>query len=138
MEQPLPTSESKSQSVTSALRKLLDEREAKGIATYGRSLQTHNGRDAVRDLVEELIDGAQYALQWEIERADLLSEIDRLKRRETDLEVCVEYELAENSRLQQAHADLSGALAYERARSRRLLAERDDALAEVNRLRGGA
>jgi hypothetical protein len=66
--------------VTTALRELLDAREQRGIATYGRSLTTHNGRVSPQDLVEELIDGAQYALQWELERSDLLEDISRLKR----------------------------------------------------------
>jgi len=65
--------------VTAALRILLDAREAKGVETYGCSLMTHNGRSSPRDLVEELIDGAQYALQWELERRDLLAEIARLQ-----------------------------------------------------------
>lgn len=67
------------QSVTRALMDLLAERERKGIETYGRSLETFNGRDATRDLLEELIDGAQYALQWQMERAELLAEIKRLR-----------------------------------------------------------
>ena len=57
----------------------LREREGKGIATSGRSLEAFNGRAAPRDLKEELIDGLQYAMQWEMERAELMAEIVRLK-----------------------------------------------------------
>lgn len=70
-EQPLPSAGG--ESVTRALMRLLEERERKGIETYGRSLETFNGRISPRDLVEELIDGAQYALQWEMERAELIA-----------------------------------------------------------------
>lgn len=70
----------RSRPVTGAVRALLDERERRGIATYGVSLTTWNGRSSPRDLVEELIDAAQYALQWEMERADLMAEVERLKR----------------------------------------------------------
>jgi hypothetical protein len=79
-DQPLPTVDPRSRPVTTALRELLDAREQRGIATYGRSLTTHNGRVSPRDLVEELIDGAQYGLQWELERTDMLEDIARLKR----------------------------------------------------------
>lgn len=75
-EQPLPGPGQ--QSVTRAVMALLEERERKGIATYGKSLSTFNGRVSPRDLVEELIDGAQYALQWEVERAELIAIIHDL------------------------------------------------------------
>jgi len=68
-EQPLPRAGARS--VTAAVRALLDERERKGIATYGRSLETFNGRDCLRDLAEELIDAVQYTEQWRLERAAL-------------------------------------------------------------------
>lgn len=62
-------------SVTSLLRQELPERlaerEKAGIARYGRSLETWNGRDAHRDLMEELLDAIQYAKQAELERKDL-------------------------------------------------------------------
>lgn len=68
-EQPLPSAGR--QSVTRAVRDLLDQRERKGVETYGTTLQTFNGRDAGRDLVEELIDGVQYAMQLRLERGAL-------------------------------------------------------------------
>ena len=73
-DQPLP--QPGKTDVTESLIALLRERQQKGIETYGTSLFTFNGRDSTRDLVEELVDAAQYALQWQIERADLLAELD--------------------------------------------------------------
>jgi hypothetical protein len=43
-----------------------------GIAKYGRPLETFNGRNALRDLYEELLDGAQYVKQRLLEEDDLL------------------------------------------------------------------
>lgn len=43
------------------------ERQQVGIARYGTSLQPYNGRDALRDLAEEILDGAQYARQLVVE-----------------------------------------------------------------------
>lgn len=60
------------------LRMLL-EREIRGIEVYGQSLTTHNGRNAIRDLLEELIDGWQYAVQVSLEWESLISENARLR-----------------------------------------------------------
>lgn len=60
------------------LRMLLD-REAEGIKTYGRTLQTNNGRDALTDALEEAIDLWQYLVQLGLERESLISEIARLR-----------------------------------------------------------
>jgi hypothetical protein len=57
---------------------MLSEREAEGIAKYGCSLESHNGRDVHKDLEEELIDGWQYAVQARMEREDLRSLARRL------------------------------------------------------------
>lgn len=57
--------------VTETLIQMLRARQAKGIATYGRSLETFNGRDAEIDLAEELIDASQYAVQVLLERKRL-------------------------------------------------------------------
>lgn len=56
------------------LRMLL-RREAKGIATYGTTLRSENGRDAVRDALEELIDAWQYLVQIGLERDALLGRV---------------------------------------------------------------
>lgn len=54
----------------SAVRDLLAERKRVGLERYGRPLQAFNGRDATRDLREELADGAVYARQVREERGD--------------------------------------------------------------------
>ncbi len=38
-------------------------REQVGVARYGVALQAHNGRDYLRDLYEEILDGTLYARQ---------------------------------------------------------------------------
>jgi hypothetical protein len=43
-------------------------RKVQGIAKYGTALQGGNGRDALRDLYEELLDAAQYCRQVLYER----------------------------------------------------------------------
>lgn len=55
-----------------ALHRWLDEREAKGRESYGGPLTIFNGRDATRDLREELLDALVYAHQGEMERAALV------------------------------------------------------------------
>lgn len=62
-----------------AFLEMLAQREAKGIATYGTSLQTKNGRDVYQDLLEELIDGWQYAVQALLEHRTLKAENERLR-----------------------------------------------------------
>lgn len=64
--QPLPTPGQ--QNVFDALIAALRAREAQGIATYGRSLETFNGRDALRDAFEESCDQTLYLLQALLER----------------------------------------------------------------------
>lgn len=46
----------------------LQARKQVGLERYGSLLQAHNGRDALRDLYEELQDGLVYAKQAETER----------------------------------------------------------------------
>lgn len=48
--------------------RMLAERASRGIATYGTTLQTFNGRDAIRDAKEECLDLWQYLCQIEMER----------------------------------------------------------------------
>jgi hypothetical protein len=47
----------------------MEARKAVGLKRYGTLLQPFNGRDALRDLYEELLDAAQYVRQ-EIEERD--------------------------------------------------------------------
>jgi hypothetical protein len=49
---------------------LLEERCRAGEAHYGTPLTTHNGRSALQDLKEELIDAWQYLCQLEMELKD--------------------------------------------------------------------
>lgn len=49
------------------IRDLLLERRAVGIGRYGMPLTALNGRDALQDLQEELVDAFQYASQCEME-----------------------------------------------------------------------
>jgi len=83
-----PTPHAGHQSVTRSLIDLLSERERKGIATYGRSLETFNGRSAPQDLIEELLDAVQYARQWQMERAKLIEVVkSAIEWREANREV---------------------------------------------------
>jgi hypothetical protein len=70
MTQPMPTPGK--QAVTPVAREMfltmLAERECQGIATYGTTLQTHNGRDPIQDAMEELLDAWQYLVQIKLER----------------------------------------------------------------------
>ena len=77
--QPIPTQGK--QNVTQSLVEKLDHdiqatdaiindlhaRTQKGIETYGRPLETFNGRDAFLDMYEELLDAFQYAEQTVLE-----------------------------------------------------------------------
>ena len=51
-----------------AFLRMLADREAEGIAKYGATLQTHNGRDPLLDAMEEIIDAWQYVVQASMER----------------------------------------------------------------------
>lgn len=51
-----------------ALALAFQDRKDHGIRKYGRPLETHNGRDALRDLWEELVDAYVYAVQIELEK----------------------------------------------------------------------
>lgn len=48
----------------------MEKRKAIGLQRYGTLLQPFNGRDALRDLYEELLDAAQYVRQ-EIEEREI-------------------------------------------------------------------
>jgi hypothetical protein len=59
--------------------RMLVEREAKGIETYGRSLTANNGRDAVQDALEEACDLFQYLVQIGIENKTLRARLAELE-----------------------------------------------------------
>jgi hypothetical protein len=68
----------------SEFERMLSEREQQGILTYGTTLQTFNGRDAVQDALEEAVDLWQYLVQLKMERDVLRARMqaaDRLLRR---------------------------------------------------------
>lgn len=75
-DQPLPTAGR--ECVQDALIAQIEERKKLGIERYGRPLETHNGRDAVQDALEEAIDLAVYLKQVELEMHDLRAERDQL------------------------------------------------------------
>lgn len=68
-EQPRPVPGQRS--VTKAVIQDLLEREKQGMRTYGRSLETFNGRNALLDAYEECLDLAQYLKQRLLEEAEI-------------------------------------------------------------------
>lgn len=60
--QPLPIPNG-SRDIQSLVIEDIQRRREVGIRRYGTPLQAHNGRNALRDLYEELLDGAMYARQ---------------------------------------------------------------------------
>lgn len=88
--QPLPTPGAVN--VTPIARGLfltmLLDREIKGIEQYGRSLETFNGRNAIRDALEEVVDAFQYLTQIQLEHDALITERDVLRARVAELESC--------------------------------------------------
>lgn len=71
--------------VHGAFVRLVEERYVRGLATYGRPLETFNGRDALRDAIEEAIDLGKYLTQAWLEQralavrlADLEAQVNRL------------------------------------------------------------
>lgn len=81
-EQPMPTGDG--QSVFTLVFADLMAREEKGIETYGTSLKTRNGRDAMQDLYEELLDAALYIRQVIAERHDTQLEANEQMRKAMD------------------------------------------------------
>ena len=76
-DQPLPTA-STGIPMHVLAAEVIGERAAIGLDRYGQPLQAMNGRDAVRDVIEELADGLVYALQVREERRLLREELDGL------------------------------------------------------------
>lgn len=66
--------------------KMIDDAEQRGIATYGTTLQTHNGRDVFQDQLEEIVDQWQYAVQSKMENADLRKQLAELQKQLTEAE----------------------------------------------------
>jgi hypothetical protein len=72
---PMPGLRDVSAESRRVLVELLERRQSVGLQRYGRPLETWNGRDAVRDLLEELIDALQYAVQVRMELDDRDAEL---------------------------------------------------------------
>lgn len=66
-DQPLPIKNG-ARDIQSMVIADIEARRQVGIARYGTALQPNNGRDALRDLYEELIDAAMYTKQLMVER----------------------------------------------------------------------
>lgn len=54
--------------VAAHIRADIEFRKEQGNLKYGTPLMTHNGRDALRDLYEELLDALLYATQYDMEQ----------------------------------------------------------------------
>lgn len=77
MSQPNP--KQGQEDVTEALVAELRERSAKGIATYGRPLETFNGRDPGQDAQEEWLDLGKYLKQVRMERDAALAALRKVR-----------------------------------------------------------
>lgn len=69
--QPEPTKTVQSEDVDLLLIEEILSRRKIGIQQYGTPLNTHNGRDALRDLLDELLDACKYCIQAIKERDSL-------------------------------------------------------------------
>lgn len=49
---------------------LIDEREAYGIAKYGQTLMSDDGRDTPTEVVNELLDALVYITKWSMQNPD--------------------------------------------------------------------
>ena len=74
-DQPLPTGGE--ENVQDALIAHIEKRKAIGLQRYGQPVMTFNGRNAPQDLLEELLDGATYAMQVLMEMKALKGRIGR-------------------------------------------------------------
>lgn len=68
--EPMPVPDPSRGDVQSLVIADIEERRRVGIARYGTPLQTFNGRDALIDLYQELLDAVMYTRQLIEERAD--------------------------------------------------------------------
>lgn len=74
-DQPLPVINDAPDIQTQVVADIADRRQV-GISRYGTALQPHNGRDALRDLYEELLDAVMYVKQVMVERGELPTKKD--------------------------------------------------------------
>lgn len=66
--QPVPVHQEGSPSMHDLLIAEVEKRKALGLSRYGTILQAGNGRDALQDLLDEMIDGCVYLMQLLAER----------------------------------------------------------------------
>ncbi len=78
-DQPLPT-ESDGPDVWAEIIDDMRRRRQTGLLRYGQPLRPDNGRDALRDLYEELLDALAYVMQTRLERDALREEAAALRR----------------------------------------------------------
>jgi len=123
MVQQNPVTNDRSRDVTPVAEqefvKAIREREQVGIATYGVSLQTHNGRDAIQDAMEEVVDLWQYIVQIKMEAADLKQQLS------IDRDELVEQIMGVVKAMTQAHPTLIDTTAW-----RTILRQRIEAIWE--------
>jgi len=58
---------------------IVESRRAKGIASYGAELHTHNGRSMARDALEEAGDLLAYAVAWRLEGSATAEDVSRAR-----------------------------------------------------------
>lgn len=78
-DQQLPVRREGVRDVQSQVISDIVKRREVGVKRYGTPLQPHNGRDALQDLYEELLDGVMYVKQYMLERDDHLGRIAELE-----------------------------------------------------------
>lgn len=64
--------------VQEVMIRAIDERRAYGKRKYGRALETHNGRDALKDAWEEALDLFTYLTQMRLERGDVIEGMESM------------------------------------------------------------
>lgn len=74
-EQGLPTINDRP-NAQDALIKAIEERKAIGLERYGTLLQPFNGRNSFKDILDEFVDGAVYGMALEMERAEMVEEVE--------------------------------------------------------------
>lgn len=79
MTQPSPSKSSRSFPVSPRVDAIISACRAKGRREYGQELHTFNGRTAPLDAAEEAFGLMEYAVQWAIEREEMVEEIERLR-----------------------------------------------------------
>jgi len=78
---PEPMPAKGNQAVLPELIQDLQDRAEVGIAKYGTPLETNNGRDALMDCYQEMLDGAMYMKQFMMERGSTFKEFERSVRK---------------------------------------------------------